>query len=116
MKEFYIKFSLSDSEFFTALRLAAGAIASVEEKDIDTLEDFKVCVTESALILKNCGFGEVGVTFKDNSSGVVCELAGLGGSPKAGENDLSLALVSALMEECSISRRGDIIERVTLKI
>ena len=41
---------------------------------------------------------------------------GEGGTPKEGENELSLALVSALVKECDIVRRGDIIERVTLKI
>ena len=53
MKQFSVSFDLSDSEFYTALRLVAGAFCSIAEKDVDTTEDFKVCVTESALMLKN---------------------------------------------------------------
>ena len=115
MKEFSVKFSLSDDEYLTALRLVAGAVAALKEVDLDTAEDFKVCVTESVLILKNCGFGEVGVTF-NTQGGVFCTVAGMGGTPKEGENELSLALISALMENCEIERNGDIIKRVCLKI
>lgn len=115
MKELLIKFNLQDSEYLTALRLAAGAVASLNETDLDTAEDFKVCVTESVLILKNCGFEEVGVTFKADG-GVCCIAEGIGGNPKEGENELSLALISALMENCEIERSGDIIKRVCLKI
>ena len=115
MKEFFVKFNLSDDEYLTALRLAAGAVAAICETDLDTAEDFKVCVTESVLILKNCGFEEVGVTFKAEG-GVFCTAEGMGGQPKEGENELSLALISALMENCDIERSGDIIKRVCLKI
>ena len=45
MKEFSVRFDLSDSEFNTALRLVAGALCSLAEKDVDAAEDFKVCVT-----------------------------------------------------------------------
>lgn len=115
MKGLLIKFNLKDDEYLTALRLAAGAVASLKEIDLDTAEDFKVCVTESVLILKNCGFEEVAVNFK-TEEGVYCIAEGLGGQPKEGENELSLALISALMEHCEIERSGDIIKRVCLKI
>lgn len=115
MKEFVVKFNLKDDEYLTALRLVAGAVASISEVDLDTAEDFKVCVTESVLILKNCGFEEAKVTFKADE-GVRCTAEGLGGQPKEGENELSLALISALMENCDIERTGDIIKRVCLKI
>ena len=115
MKEFFVKFNLKDDEYLTALRLAAGAVAALKEVDLDTAEDFKVCVTESVLILKNCGFEEAGVTFK-TQDGVLCNVEGIGGQPQEGENELSLALISALMENCEIKRNGDIIERVCLKI
>lgn len=114
MKEFIVKFQLADSEYMTALRLVTGAVCNAHEVDLDTLEDFKVCVTESAIILKNCGFESVVVTF--GGDGVQCTVAGEGGSPKEGDNELSLALISALVGECEISRRGGAIERVTLKI
>ena len=115
MKEFFVKFNLSDDEYLTALRLAAGSVAAIREIDLDTAEDFKVCVTESVLILKSCCFEEVGITFKVDG-GVCCIAEGIGGNPKEGENELSLALISALMENCEIERSGDIIKRVCLKI
>ena len=63
MKEFEVKFNLADSEYMTALRLVAGAVCNAHGLDVDTLEDFKVCVTESAIILKNCGFESARVVF-----------------------------------------------------
>lgn len=113
MKEFTVKFHLADSEYLTALRLVCGACA--HNLDLDALEDFKVCVTESAIILKNCGFDTVTAVFSGEDK-VECVVSGEGGNPGEGDNDFSLALVSALVEECSIERRGGIIERVTLKL
>ena len=55
MKKFSVEFNLCDSEYMTALRLVAGAVCSAADVDVDTLEDFKFCITESALILKNGG-------------------------------------------------------------
>ena len=63
MKEFEVRFHLCDSEYMTALRLVCGAVGSAHGLDLDALEDFKVCVTESAIILKNCGFDSVRATF-----------------------------------------------------
>ncbi len=115
MKDFKVAFHLSDSVYITALRLVAGAICSAHDVDIDAAEDFKVCVTESVLILKGCGFADAEITFF-GGDGVGCEVRGEGGEPKAGENEFSLALISALVKECNIQKRGEIIERVTLKI
>lgn len=115
MKEFSVKFALSDSEYMTALRLVAGAVCSLHEVDLDTLEDFKVCVTESALILRNNGFEICNVRFF-GESGVVCLIEGEGGTPAKGDSELSLALISALVESCDIEKSGEIIKKVTLKI
>lgn len=115
MKEFEVKFNLADSEYMTALRLVAGAVCNAHGLDVDTLEDFKVCVTESAIILKNCGFESARVVFcgKDSAE---CTVTGIGGAPCDGDNELSLALISALVGECEIKRRGEIIEEVILKV
>lgn len=115
MKDMCVKFHLSDSAYMTALRLVAGAVCSAHDIDVDTSEDFKVCVTESAIILKNCGFETATVTFH-GGEGVCCTVEGGGGNPKESENDFSLALISALVGECDIVRNGEIIERVSLKI
>ena len=115
MKDFTVKFYLSDSEYMTALRLVCGAVCSAHGLDLDAMEDFKVCVTESAIIFKRCGFDRVTATFSGGED-VACTVYGEGGAPVEGENELSLALVSALVKECDIVRRGDIIERVTITI
>ena len=115
MKELVLKFNLADSEYLTAVRLVTGAVCSVHEVDLDTLEDFKVCVTESAIILKNCGFDEVEVTFGGGEKFTAC-VEGFGGKPEEGENELSLALISALVGGCEIERRGEIITKLTLEV
>lgn len=115
MKEFTVKFYLSDSEYMTALRLVCGAVGSNYELDLDALEDFKVCVTESAIILKNCGFETVTAVFGGGSE-LTCSVYGEGGAPKGGDNELSLALISALVGGCDIVRNGEIIKKLTLKV
>lgn len=115
MKAFTVEFYLSDSEYLTALRLVAGAVCSSADVDIDALEDFKVCVTESALILKNGGFERVKALF-ETENGVCATLSGVGGTAKKGDSDLSLALIGALVESCDINEKNGIIDRITLKI
>ena len=115
MKTFTVEFYLSDSEYLTALRLVAGAVCSAADIDVDALEDFKVCVTESALILKNGGFERVKAEFDTNSK-VKAILSGIGGEAKKGASELSLALIGALVESCDINEKNGIIDRITLKI
>lgn len=115
MKEFCVKFHLADSGYMTALRLVCGAVCSIHGLDVDALEDFKVCVTESAIILKNCGFDEVCATFGGGDA-ITVTVEGIGGQPKEGENELSLALISALVSGCDIEKDGEIIRKVTLKV
>ncbi len=115
MKQLKMEFSLADSEYLTALRLVAGAICSVAGKDVDCTEDFKVCVTESALILKNSGFKTLRATFC-TKDGVSAVLSGEGGKAQDADNELSLALIGALVGRCEISRNGGIINTVTLGI
>ena len=38
MKDLSVKFDLADSEFFTALRLVAGALCDVADTDVDAAE------------------------------------------------------------------------------
>ena len=115
MKTFTVEFYLSDSEYLTALRLVAGAVCSAADIDVEALEDFKVCVTESALILKNGGFERVRAEF-DTAKNVKATLSGLGGNAKKGDSELSLALIGALVESCDINEKNGIIDRITLKI
>ena len=115
MKDFSVKFALADSEYLTALRLVAGALCSASDVDVDALEDFKVCVTECANILKNCGYSSATFTFS-RADGVSCSAAGEGGDPREGDNDLSLALISALVESCDISKIKGVTGRILIRI
>ena len=115
MKDLTFKFHLADSSYMTALRLVAGAVCSAHDIDVDASEDFKVCITESAIILKDSGFESVSIVFGGEDK-LVCTVTGEGGVPHESENEFSLALISALVEDCSIDRRGGAIERVILKI
>ena len=115
MKEFRINFHLADSEFMTALRLAVGAVCSAADLDVDAAEDMKVCVTESCLILKSCGFDCAEILLK-TEGGFKAEVTGVGGKPVACDNEFSLALVSALVPSLEISRSGEAIEKLTLAL
>lgn len=115
MKAFKVSFSLADSEYMTALRLVVGAVCSSAGLDIDASEDFKVCVTESCLVLKGCGFEEAEVSLMPQK-GVCAYVKGSGGCPQAGDNEFSLALISALVSDCKIEKQGEAISSLTLTI
>ncbi len=116
MKDFKLAFCLSDSKYYTALRLAVGGVCAAAELDIDATEDFKVCVTESCLMLKNCGFDGAEVILH-TFGGVGAEICGTdAGTLSEGENELSLALLSALVSSCEIEKCGKAIKKVILKV
>ncbi len=116
MKEFKLSFCLSDSEYFTALRLAVGGVCAAADLDIDASEDFKVSVTESCLILKGCGYGSAVITLSAGD-GLSAEIRGEdAGTLSGGENEFSLALISALVSSCEIEKCGEAIGRITLKV
>lgn len=50
-------------EYFTTIRLTTGGLCALAGFDVDTAEDFKVCVTESLLILKRNGYVSANVEF-----------------------------------------------------
>ena len=115
MKNFNIEFCLADSEYMTALRLAVGAVCAAADVEIDSAEDMKVCVTESCLILKGCGFDGVKVSL-GIEGGVHAVIEGVGGLPVESDNEFSLALVSALVADCSLERTNGAISKLTLKL
>ena len=115
MKSFNIEFCLADSEYMTALRLAVGAVCAVADVEIDSAEDMKVCVTESCLILKGCGFESAKISL-GTQGGVHAVIEGVGGAPVESDNEFSLALVSALVADCALERTGGAISKLTLKL
>lgn len=115
MKDFKIEFNLADSEYMTALRLAVGAVCAAADTDVDGAEDMKVCVTESCLILKACGFEYVTISLS-GAGGVHATVRGAGGTPVKSDNDFSLALVSALVSSCTLEKNNDIIYGLILTL
>ena len=115
MKNFDIRFRLADSEYMTAVRLAVGAVCAAADVNIDSAEDMKVCVTESCLILKGCGCEGVKIPL-GIGGGVNAEIEGVGGSPVESDIDFSLALVSALVADCTLEKTDGVISKLTLKL
>lgn len=115
MKAFTVKFNLADDGYMTALRLTVGAICALADLDVDSAEDMKVCVTESCLILKDCGYESVTVRL-ESCGGVMADVFGEGGSPVNTDNGYSLALISALVSSCQIERKDGVVNELTLKI
>ncbi|MCM1437617.1 MAG: hypothetical protein NC131_00195 [Roseburia sp.] len=115
MKDFSVEFCLADSEYMTALRLVVGAVCAAADTDLDAAEDMKVCVTESCLILKGCGFENAKISI-GAEGGVHAQVEGAGGTPAESDNEFSLALVSALVTDCTLERKGGAISKLILKL
>ena len=115
MKDFKVEFNLADSEYMTALRLAVGAVCAAADTDVDGAEDMKVCVTESCLILKACGFESVKITLS-SFEGVHADVRGEGGIPQTSDNEFSLALISALVSSVTLEKADDVISGLILTL
>ncbi len=115
MNSLKLKLDLQDSIYNTAIRLVAGAVCMLNDENIDDIEDFKVCVTESLLVMKSCGYESAECAFSAEG-GTSCEIKGFGGSPVAGDSDMSLALIGALVGSCNIEKNGDVIEIIRLEM
>ncbi|MCD8307179.1 MAG: hypothetical protein LUD51_02995 [Clostridia bacterium] len=116
MNKLTLKFDLQDSVYNTAIRVVAGAVCMINDEDMDDIEDFKVCVTESLLIFKSCGYESAECAFSVEN-GTVCEIRGIGGTPVEGENnELSFALIPALVKKCTIKKNGAVTESIQLEM
>ncbi len=113
MENFSIKTPLQ-GEYFTTLRLTVGGLCTLAGFDVDSTEDYKVCVTESLLILKRNGFSSACVTFTVGEA-LACEIVGenLSGQKEEGlEDEISHALLSALLGEVELSKEDDRIIKI----
>ncbi|MCD8201517.1 MAG: hypothetical protein LUD47_05580 [Clostridia bacterium] len=115
MKDLTVKFDLSDDRYITAVRLVAGAVCTLAETDIEAMDDFKVCVTESLIMLKNCGNRETEIKFSCEG-GVSAEVTGLGGQLHEGDTDMSATLISALLSGVDIVKTGDAVTKLVLRL
>ena len=98
MNEFSVNLPLT-GEYLTTVRLTTGGLCSLVGFDVDAAEDYKVCVTESLLILKRNGYTTARIDFTVGEA-LACRVCGLAqGGEKADEveNEISRALLSALL-------------------
>ena len=107
------------SDFLTTVRLATGGVCAVSGLDVDYTEDIKVCVTEGLLILKRNGYARARVSFFFAENGKIkCALSGLeqGGNAKeagSADDEISFALLSALVAENNVTRNGETVTAIT---
>ena len=96
------KFSVTTpltGEYLTTVRLTTGGLCALVGFDVDTAEDFKVCVTESLLILRRNGFRSADISFTVGET-LACESVGAetgGEKEESLEDEISRALLSALL-------------------
>lgn len=98
MDKFLITLPLT-GEYLTTIRLTTGGICALADFDVDTTEDFKVCVTESLLIVKRNGYKQATVEFSVGEA-LGCEVYGVGeygAKTDDLEEEISRALLSALL-------------------
>lgn len=100
MNTFTIILSLTgEGEYFTTVRLTTGGICALANFDVDSTEDFKVCVTESLLILKRNGYQEAKIEYAVGEQ-LSCKITGVnaGSCPQESiEDEISYALLNALL-------------------
>lgn len=112
MKTFKIVVPL-ESEYFTTVRLTTGGLCALADFDVDSTEDFKVCVTESLLILKRNGFLNAELSFTIGEM-LVCKIIGenqTGEKQDGFEDEISYALLNALLGKVEFSKDEN--DRVT---
>ena len=98
MDKFLITTPVS-GEYLTTVRLTTGGICALVGFDVDSTEDFKVCVTESLLILKRSGYEAAEITFTVGEAlgCVVKGVGALGEAEESIEDEISYALLDALL-------------------
>jgi hypothetical protein len=100
MEKFSVSLPLT-SEYLTTVRLTTGGLCALVGFDMEATEDFKVCVTESLLLLKRNGFARAELVFTAAET-LKCEAIGKDqteNKEETLEDDISRALLSALLGE-----------------
>lgn len=104
MKKFNVSLPI-EGEYLTTVRLTTGGLCVLAGFDLDTAEDYKVCVTESLLILKRNGFLEAEIEFTVGET-LACTVTGktpLNATEDALEDEISRALLSALIDNAEFT-------------
>ncbi len=108
MEKFSVTLPLT-GEYLTTVRLTTGGLCALVGFDVDAAEDYKVCVTESLLILKRNGFLTATIEFSVGEA-LGCRVIGAdeSGEKENGlEDEISRALLSALVGEVEFIKEED---------
>ena len=108
MKLMSLEFPLSH-EILTSVRLVTGGICALAGFDLDEAEDCKVSVTESLLLLLHHGGQTARVCFERKEEALKISFESENndtGSEKTAEEEISVALLSALVSELDICTHG----------
>ncbi len=114
------KFSISTpltGEYFTTVRLAVGGLCALSGFDVDLAEDFKVCVSESLLILKRNGFSFAKIEFTLGEA-LSCAVSGegaLGERQEGFEDEISHALLQALLGKVEIVKDTERVVKIAFE-
>ena len=104
-----------EGEYFTTVRLTTGGLCALAGFDLDSTEDFKVCVTESLLILKRNGFKRVSICFEVGEM-LECTLAGVGeptDKEEGMEDESSYARLDALLGKVEFEKEQERVLKIS---
>ncbi len=118
MDKFTITLPLT-GEYLTTIRLTTGGLCALAGFDVDTAEDYKVCVTESLLILRRNGYARANVCFTVGET-LACEMQGEEPTPikeESVENEISRALLAALIGDVTFvtDPKTDRVEKIAFE-
>ena len=108
MEKFLVELPLT-GEYLTTVRLTTGGLCALVGFDVDTAEDYKVCVTESLLILKRNGFTRARISFTVGEQ-LACHVFGMeksGETEDSIEDEISRALLAALVGDVQFIKDCD---------
>ncbi len=106
--------TLLKGDYFTTVRLTVGGLCALVGFDVDETEDFKVCVTESLLILKRNGFSSAEIEFSLGEA-LGCSITGkipCGEKENGFEDEISHALLSALLGKVDFVKEDEKIVKI----
>ena len=106
-----------ESGLLTTVRLTTGGVCSLAGLDLDDSEDCKLCVTESLLVLLRNGFSRARLAFslQGGLSVQICGESAGAPSAKEGQDELSLALLGALVKDLVMEREGDVVCKIAFR-
>ena len=116
MEKFTVVLPLT-GEYLTTVRLTTGGLCALVGFNVDEAEDFKVCVTESLLILKRNGFATASIEFTITEA-LRCDVVGQEGAGEkqdAFEDEISRALLSALVGKVDFVKEDDRVVKIAFE-